>query len=47
VLRLPREVFYDKVMKHPEVRRVMTEVTNERLKQAVDAQYAPDDPVLM
>lgn len=47
VLRLPREVFYDQVMKHPEVRRVMTEVTNERLKQAVYAQYAPDDPVLV
>lgn len=47
VLRLPPEVFYEKVMRHAEVRRVMTEVTNERLKQAVDARYAPDDPVLI
>lgn len=47
VLRLPREVFYEKVMKHPEVRRVMTEVTNQRLRQAVDARYGFDDPVLM
>jgi CRP-like cAMP-binding protein len=49
VLRLPREIFYERVMKHPEVRRVITTVTNERIKQAaaLEAGYAQDDPVLV
>jgi CRP-like cAMP-binding protein len=49
VLRLPRDIFYEKVMRHPEVRRVITEVTNERLKQAaaLQAELSPDEPVLV
>lgn len=49
VLRLPREIFYERVMRHPEVRQVITNTTNARLQQqaAIEAGYGTDDPVLV
>lgn len=49
VLRLPREIFYERVMRHPEVRKVITTTTNERLKQQaeIETAHTKDDPVLV
>lgn len=49
VLRLPRDIFYERVMRHPEVRKVITNTTNARLQEAAAIQggYGARDPVLV
>ena len=36
VLRLDRDTFYERIMAHPEVRRQITQLTNERLRRTAE-----------